>query len=76
MEPQTRVDATGTRCPLPILELAKAVRRLGPGAVVELWATDPAVEPDVAAWCEATGHALLGLERRGAVYVARVRKAG
>ncbi len=30
---------------------------------------------DPPAWCEATGHALLGLERRGAAWVAWVRKA-
>ena len=37
---------------------------------------DPGVQADLPAWCEATGHALLGLERRGAAWVAWVRKAG
>ncbi len=76
MQPDVRVDASGTWCPMPILEIAKAVRRLGPGALVELVATDPGVARDLPAWCEATGHALLSLERQGAVWVARVRKAG
>jgi tRNA 2-thiouridine synthesizing protein A len=75
MQPDVRVDASGRYCPVPILELAKAVRPLGPGALVELWATDPGVESDLPAWCEATGHTLLGLERRGTLYVAWVRKA-
>ncbi|WP_235216798.1 sulfurtransferase TusA family protein [Archangium violaceum] len=42
---------------------------------MELVATDPGVQADLPAWCEATGHALLGLERRGAAWVAWVRKA-
>jgi tRNA 2-thiouridine synthesizing protein A len=76
MQPDVRVDASGKYCPLPILEIARAVRPLGPGALVELVATDPGVESDLPAWCEATGHALLRLERRGELYVAWVRTRG
>ena len=76
MQPDVRVDASGTYCPVPILEIAKAVRRLQPGALVELVATDVGGEHDLPARCEATGHTLLGLERRGASWVAWVRKAG
>ena len=71
-----RVDASGTWCPIPILRLAKAVRPLGPGVLVELVATDPGVQKDPPAWCEATGHRLLGLERQEASWVAWVRTAG
>ncbi len=50
------VDARGKACPLPIVELARALR----GApAVELWADDPAAEADVHAFCQATGHRLL-----------------
>jgi tRNA 2-thiouridine synthesizing protein A len=76
MQPDVRVDASGRYCPVPILEIAKAVRQLAPGTLVELVATDPGVRHDLPAWCEATGHALLGLEQRGATWVAWVRKAG
>jgi len=76
MQPDVRVDASGTYCPVPILEIAKAVRRLAAGALVELVATDPGVQPHVPAWCEAPGHTVLGLERRGTAWVPWVRKAG
>ncbi len=59
------VDACGAFCPVPILELAKAARRSAPGTQLVLWATDPAVEPDVRAWVEATGHRLLAQDREG-----------
>jgi TusA-related sulfurtransferase len=76
MQPDLRVDASGRYCPVPILELAKAVRRVGPGTLVELVATDPGVEQDLPAWCEATGHTLLRLERTGTHYVGWVRTSG
>jgi tRNA 2-thiouridine synthesizing protein A len=76
MEADVRIDTSGAACPVPILEIAKAIRRLPAGAVVELISTDRGLEADLPAWCEATGHALLRLERRGASYVGWVRKAG
>jgi TusA-related sulfurtransferase len=71
-----RVDASGSYCPVPILEIAKACRGLAPGTVVELWATDPGVQADLPAWCEATGHTLLSLEQQGERFVARLQRGG
>lgn len=76
MEAAIRVDTSGAACPVPILEIAKAIRRVPAGTVVELISTDRGLEADLPAWCEATGHTLLRLERRGASYVGWVRKAG
>lgn len=49
--PEILVDATGLRCPLPIIRLAAAARDAPPGTTITLLSTDPAAEPDVAAWC-------------------------
>lgn len=76
MEAAVRVDTSGAACPVPILEIAKAVRRVPVGTVLELISTDRGLEADLPAWCEATGHTLLRLERRGASYVGWVRKVG
>ncbi len=67
------VDARGLVCPLPILRLAQAARGLPPGTHLLLWATDPAAEADLRAWCQATGHALLGTERVGGALRARIQ---
>lgn len=53
------VDAVGLRCPLPIIRLAAAARSAPPGTVITLTSTDPAAEPDVAAWCRMRGQTLL-----------------
>ncbi|RKH67913.1 sulfurtransferase TusA family protein [Corallococcus llansteffanensis] len=76
MEAGVRVDTSGALCPVPILEIAKAMRRLAPGTLVELVSTDRGLEADLPAWCEATGNVLVRLERQGAHYVGWVRKAG
>ncbi|MCP3103346.1 sulfurtransferase TusA family protein [Myxococcus sp. K15C18031901] len=76
MDTVVRVDTSGALCPVPILEIAKVMRRLAAGALVELISTDRGLEADLPAWCEATGHVLVRLERRGTSYVGWVRKAG
>jgi tRNA 2-thiouridine synthesizing protein A len=69
------VDARGTACPVPILELARSIRGLAPGETVLLLSTDPAVESDVRAFCEATGHVLLSFEAGQGEYRAHLRKS-
>jgi len=55
----TVVDARGLRCPLPVIRLARGAKDLPAGALVELWATDPAARADVPAWCRMRGHELV-----------------
>jgi tRNA 2-thiouridine synthesizing protein A len=57
---EIEIDATGLRCPLPIIRLAAAAKHAGAGTVIVLTSTDPAAEPDVAAWCRMRAHTLLG----------------
>lgn len=48
----TIVDSRGKRCPLPVVDLARAWRALPDGSTVELWATDSAARYDVPAWAK------------------------
>jgi tRNA 2-thiouridine synthesizing protein A len=48
---QLTVESRGRRCPLPIIDLAKAARSASPGTLITLIADDPAAAADVAAWC-------------------------
>jgi len=67
------VDARGTRCPVPVLRLARAVRDLPPGSVATVLASDPAVEHDVPAWAGMRGHVVEAVERTGDGWAVRVR---
>lgn len=54
------VDATGLRCPAPMLALAQAVRDAPEAASWLLLSDDPATRHDIPAWCRMTGLADLG----------------
>jgi TusA-related sulfurtransferase/peroxiredoxin family protein len=64
------LDCRGMLCPQPILELARAMRQLQPGGMVEVLADDPAFPMDVQGWCRSTGISLATLDERGGVYRA------
>jgi tRNA 2-thiouridine synthesizing protein A len=49
------LDCRGQRCPLPVIALAKAVRRAEIGQIVRVRADDPAAAGDIPAWCRMTG---------------------
>jgi tRNA 2-thiouridine synthesizing protein A len=45
------VDARGLACPMPVIELSRAVDAEPVGTLVRLLATDPAAKVDVPVWC-------------------------
>ncbi|MCA8988843.1 MAG: sulfurtransferase TusA family protein [Planctomycetaceae bacterium] len=52
------LDCKGMNCPMPIVELTKAARSIGPGKRIEVTATDLAFKPDVEAWARRMGHSI------------------
>jgi len=67
------VDSRGRRCPLPILDLARALPTIPIGARLTVLADDPAAANDIAAWCRMTGQQLLDCDDLGRYRVRRVR---
>lgn len=74
--PDQVVDARDLMCPMPVMAATKAMRRLQPGQVLELQATDRGALSDIPAWAESTGNELLLAEEAGGVLVFRIRKNG
>jgi TusA-related sulfurtransferase/peroxiredoxin family protein len=64
------LDCRGMLCPEPILALARAMRGLPPGSVVEVLADDPAFPMDVQGWCRSTSASLASLDESDGVYRA------
>ncbi|WP_424214127.1 cysteine desulfurase/sulfurtransferase TusA family protein [Streptomyces sp. BI20] len=56
------VDATGTRCPQPVIELARAIGSVAVGGTVTVLSDDEVAALDVPAWCGLRGHEYLGAE--------------
>jgi cysteine desulfurase len=70
------VDCLGRPCPVPVIELARAVAAAAPGDVVEVVSDDPASRHDVPAWCRMRGHTYLGEHPREVGSGYRVRCSG
>lgn len=69
------VDARDLMCPMPVMAATKAMRKLDPGEVLKVLATDKGSLGDIPAWAEANGDELLDLGEDGGVFVFYVRKA-
>jgi tRNA 2-thiouridine synthesizing protein A len=68
LEIAAQVDARGLSCPMPIVRLAQAIKSLPSGSMVELLATDPGSQRDVAAWSRQTGNDLVEKSVDGEVH--------
>lgn len=72
----TSLDATGLKCPLPVLRARKAMKGVAAGGILEVTATDPGALADFKSFCEATGDELVEWHEDGGVFLFRIRKAG
>ncbi|MFH2141553.1 MAG: sulfurtransferase TusA family protein [Bacteroidota bacterium] len=59
MEITQTLDCKGLSCPMPMMKLAKAMKELNSGDVLEMLGTDPGTKSDMPKWCEKTGNILL-----------------
>ena len=58
------VDARGSFCPGPLMELIRAIRESAPGQVIAVYSSDSGSKTDIPKWVEKAGHLLVELERR------------
>ncbi len=62
--PTMTLDLKGLLCPMPIVKIATAFKKLQIGDTIEAFATDPGVLADIPAWARASGQDVLALEKR------------
>jgi len=60
-----RLNACGLQCPGPIRKVFEEMANLKAGDILEVRATDPGFQKDIAAWCDKTGNVLLKGEFSG-----------
>jgi len=58
------VDARGSFCPGPLMELIRAIRESTPGQVIAVYSSDSGSRIDIPMWVEKAGHRLVGVETR------------
>lgn len=71
----TLLDATGLKCPLPVLRARKALKGVAAGGLLEVRATDPGAVADFKSFCETTGDDLVDWQEEDGVFLFRIRKA-
>ena len=75
MKADQSIDCVGLYCPMPIIKTAEKIKQLKQGEVLEVVADDKGIKQDMPAWCQATGHTLLGIEEEGNEIKVYVEKA-
>ncbi len=69
-------DSIGQMCPMPIAFMAKNMKKLESGQVLEIQADDEGAHADVPAWCEQTGNEFLGEASADGYFRYFVKKVG
>ncbi len=58
-------DASGLRCPLPILKTKKEIQEVNIGEILKVTATDVGTKKDFPAWSSRTGNEIVELVEEG-----------
>ena len=74
MKADQSLDCIGLYCPIPIVKTAEKFKELKQREVLEVVADDKGIKEDMPAWCEATGHEVLGIEEEGGDIKVYVKK--
>lgn len=70
------VDARGLSCPLPVVELARAVSQHPTGTRFRLVSTDVGARVDIPVWCRMKRQTLVTSDEQDGEYVFVVEKTG
>ncbi len=58
------VDARGSFCPGPLMELIRAIREAQIGDTIAVYSSDKGSKVDIPKWVDKAGHRLVSLEAR------------
>lgn len=67
------IDATGLRCPQPILKVTIAVPEMQAGDMMEVSADCATFEEDIRKWCDRMNKTLLAITRDGEKVTAQIQ---
>ncbi|HSH30788.1 MAG TPA: sulfurtransferase TusA family protein [Thiohalobacter sp.] len=73
-EKVTVVDARGSFCPGPLMELIARMKEINVGDTLELLSSDKGSAADVPEWVNKVGHQVVSNEEQDGIWHIRVRK--
>jgi tRNA 2-thiouridine synthesizing protein A len=68
------LDARGSACPGPLMELIKGVKSAEVGEVIELLSTEKGTTVDAPAWIKKVGQEFISMEDKGGYWRIIVKK--
>lgn len=71
---EIKVDCRGETCPVPLVEVRKALRRAAPGDVIEVVGTHPASKREIPLAVKALGLELVSVEGTDNDWTIRIRR--
>ena len=69
-----KVDCTGKNCPVPLIEMRKAIRKAAQGDVVEITGDHSASKKEIPMAVESLGQELVDVREDGGKWTIRIRK--
>jgi tRNA 2-thiouridine synthesizing protein A len=71
---EIKLDVRGETCPVPLVEVRKALRRASPGDVLEVVGTHPSSKKEIPMAVKALKLALLSVEEEGDTWTIRIQR--
>lgn len=68
------VDARGSHCPGPMMELIRAIKSASVGETVALWTTEAGSKKDIPLWCQKAGQEFVGVVQMDGYEEIQVKK--
>lgn len=69
------IDARGSFCPGPLLELIRGVKSVEVGQVIAVLSSDPGSSKDIPAWVAKANHEMIGIDDESGYNRFVIRKA-
>ena len=69
------IDAKGQKCPMPVLLASRGIKKIEPGQVMLIEATDGGSKSDIPSWAKDTGNELLEMSTENGVHRYVIRKS-
>ncbi|MGO1248086.1 MAG: sulfurtransferase TusA [Oceanisphaera sp.] len=74
LDAQHTLDATGLRCPEPVMMVRKQVRGMQPSETLLITADDPSTARDIPSFCQFMDHTLLSSQTEQLPYQFLIQK--
>ncbi len=68
------IDLRGKRSPFPIIQIAKAIKKINTGETLNFLVDDKDSIDDIYEWIRRTGHVLKGIVRKGDYWSIQITK--